>query len=62
MKDSGGGLNLWGDREQLGFWRHTITLIHCTRFRHYCRPISGEFFYLGEFSPLLGRNWQHLKQ
>lgn len=22
----------------------------------------GNLFYLGEFSPLLGRNWQHLKQ
>lgn len=27
MKDARGGLNLWGDREQLGSWRHTITLI-----------------------------------
>lgn len=68
LKVRGSCEGCWRRTESLGgqgaAWllEHTITLIPCTRFRHHCRPISGEFFDLGEFSPLLGRDWQHLKQ
>lgn len=54
MKNAG-GLSIWRDREQLGSWRHTITLIPHASSGTTEGLVSRVFFHLCEFSPLLMR-------